>query len=187
MAGWCGSFQSVRWLDLVRLSVSVPCLVSWYLVVRRAASCRILTCCVVLVCAVLRCALLGRAVLRRVAPWCAALCSVTSRRAVACCALGCLVVLRCTVVRCGAVCRATSCCAVVGRWRLVWPTSWCGVRVGAWPVGGWGVRSGVGGSLGPCCGGLGVPLGPVGQVGVRGVAPPGGLCRGPVSCGGPGP
>ena len=115
-----------------------------------------------LVCALLQCALPGRAVLRRVAPWCAALCRVASRRAVACCALGRLVMLRCTVVRCGAVCPAASCCAVVGRWRLGWPVSWCGVRVRAWLVGGflhcasprypwgargklvggWGVRSG---------------------------------------------
>ena len=65
--------------------------------------------------------------------------------------------------------------------------SWCGVRVGVWLAGGWAVRLGVGGSLGPCCGGLGVPLGPVGRVGVRGVALPGGLCLGPVSPGGPGP
>ena len=43
---------------------------------------------------------------------------------------------------------------------------WCGVRV----ADGWGVRLGVGGSLGPCCGGLGVPHGLVGWVGVRGVA-----------------
>ena len=42
--------------------------------------------------------------------------------------------------------------------------SWCGVRVGT--------RLGVGGSLGPCCGGLGVPLGLVGRVGVRGPALP---------------
>ena len=61
------------------------------------------------------------------------------------------------------------------------------VRVGVWLAGGWGVRLGVGGSLGPCCGGLGVPLGLVGRVGVRGVALPGGLCLGPVSSGGPGP
>ena len=187
VAGWCGFFRGVRWLDLVRPSVSVPCLVLWCVVVRRAASCCVLTCCVVLVCGVLRCALLGCAVLRRAAPWCAALCHVASRRAVACCALGCLVVLLCTVVRCGAVCRAASCCAVVGRWRLVWPVLWCGVRVGAWLVGGWGLRSGVDGSLGPCCGSLGVPLGLVGGVGVPGVALPWGLCRGPVSSGGPGP
>ena len=142
VAGWCRSFRVVRWLDLVRPSVSVPCLVPWCVVVRRAALCRVLTCCVVLVCAVLRCDLLGRAVFCRVAPWCAALFRVASHRAMACCAFGCLVVLRCTVVRCGAVCRAASRCAVVGRWRLGWPVSWCGVRVRAWLVGGWGVRSG---------------------------------------------
>ena len=187
VAGWCGSFRAVRWLDLVRPSVSVPCLVLWCTVVRRAASCRVVTCCVLLVRAVLRCALLGRAVLRRAALCCAALCRVVSRRAVACCALECLGVLRCTVVRCGAVCRAASSCAVVGWWRLFWLVSWCGVRVGAWLLGGWGVRSGVAVSLGPCCGGLGVPLGLVGRVGVRGVALPGGLCRGPVSSEGPGP
>ena len=179
--------SGVRWLDLVRPSVCVPCLVSWCAVVCRAASCRVLTCCVVLVRVALRCAVLGRAVLRRAAPWCAALCRVASHRAVTCCALGCLVVLRCTEVRCGAVWRAASCCAVVGRWRFAWTVSWCGVPVGVWLVGGWGVRSGVGGSLGPCCGGLNVPLGLVGRLGVHGVALPGGLCRGPVSSGGPGP
>ena len=187
VAGWCGSFRGFQWLDLVRPSVSVPGLVLWCVVVRHAVSCCVLTCCVVLVCAVLRCALLGRTLLRRFTPWCVALCRVASRRAVACCALGCLVVLRCTVVHCGAVCRAASRCAVVGRWRLVWLVSWCGVQVESWLVGGWGVRSGVGSSLGSCCGGLGVPLGPVGRVGVRGVALPGGLCRGPVSSWGPSP
>ena len=43
--------------------------------------------------------------------------------------------------------------------------SWCGVRAGVWLAGGWGVRLGVGVLLGPCCGGLGVPLGLVGRVG----------------------
>ena len=65
--------------------------------------------------------------------------------------------------------------------------SWCGVRAGVWLAGGAGVRLGVGVSLGPCCGGLGVPLRLVGRVGVPGVALPGGLCLGPVSSGGPGP
>ena len=65
--------------------------------------------------------------------------------------------------------------------------SWCGVRAGVWLADGWGVRLGVGGSLGPCCGDLGVPLGLVGRVGVHGVALPGGLSRGSVSSWGPGP
>ena len=65
--------------------------------------------------------------------------------------------------------------------------SWCGVRAGVWLASGWGVRLGVGVSLGLCCWGLGVPLGLVGRVGVRGVALPGGLCLRPVSSGGPGP
>ena len=43
--------------------------------------------------------------------------------------------------------------------------SWCGVRARVWLAGGWGVQLGVGVSLGSCCGGLGVPLGPVGRVG----------------------
>ena len=43
--------------------------------------------------------------------------------------------------------------------------SWCGVRAGVWLAGGWGVRLDVGVLLGPCCGGLGVPLGLVGWVG----------------------
>ena len=63
----------------------------------------------------------------------------------------------------------------------------CGVRAGVWLAGGWGVRLGVGVLLGPCCGGLGVPLRLVGRVGVRQVALPGGLSLGPVSSGGPGP
>ena len=61
------------------------------------------------------------------------------------------------------------------------------VRVGVWLAAGWGVLLGVGGSLGPRCGGLGVPLGLVCWVGVRGVVLPGGVCCGPVSSGGPGP
>ena len=147
VAGWWGSFREVRWFDVVGPSVSVPCLVLWCVVVRRAASCPVWTCCVVLVRAVLRCALLGRTVLRRVAPWCAALCRVASRRAVACCALGCLVVLRCTLVRCGAVCvlprvvpwwvgrgQAGPCrgaeCGSERGWLVVW-----GVRSGGWLAG----------------------------------------------------
>ena len=62
----------------------------------------------------------------------------------------------------------------------------CGVRAAVWLAGGWGVRLVVGVSLGPCCGGLGVPLGLVGRVGVCGVALTGGLCLGPVSSSGPG-
>ena len=180
-SGTCGG-----WISLDPRLASLA-FVLWCAVVRRAASCHVLPCCVVLVRAVLRCALLGRAVLRRATLWCPALCRVASRRAVACCALGCFIVLRCTGVRCGAVCRVASCCAVVGRWRLVWPVLWCGVRAGVWLVGGWGVRSGVGGSLGPCCGGLSVLLRLVGPVDVRWGALPGGLCRDPVSSGGLGP
>ena len=37
--------------------------------------------------------------------------------------------------------------------------------------------------MGLCCGGLGVPLGLVGRLGVLGVALPGGLCFNPVSSG----
>ena len=87
------------------------------------------------------------------------------------------------VVRCAVVSRF----AVVGQWRSAWSVSWCGVRAGVWLAGGSGVWLGVGVSLGPCCGGPGVPLGLVGRVGVRGVALPGGLCLGPVSSGGFGP
>ena len=87
------------------------------------------------------------------------------------------------VVRCAVVSR----CAPVGQWRSAWPVCWCGVRAGVWLAGGWGVRLGVGVSLGPCCGGLGLSLGLVGRVFVRGVALPGGLWLGPVSSGGPGP
>ena len=43
--------------------------------------------------------------------------------------------------------------------------SLCGVRAGVWLAGALGVRLGVDASLGPCCGGLGVPLGLVGRVG----------------------
>ena len=119
-------------------------LVLWCAVVRRAVSCLVAPCCVLLVRAVLQCALLCRAVLRRFVLWCAAMCRVVARCAVVCRVLGCLVVVCCTVVRCVAVCRVASCCAVVGRWRLVRPVLWCGVRVGVWLAGGWGVRLGVG-------------------------------------------
>ena len=64
---------------------------------------------------------------------------------------------------------------------------WCGVRAGVWVAGGSGMRLGVAFTLGPCCAGLGVPLGLVGRVGVLRVALPGGLCLGPVSSEGPGP
>ena len=111
-----------------------------------------------------------------VVPCCVALCRVASRRAVA----------RCTVARCGAVCRGLALC----RGGSVEVSLACVVvRSAGRSVAGWwlGGRLGVGDSLGPCCGGLGVPLGLVGRVGVRGVAPPGGLCLGPLSSGGPGP
>ena len=78
-------------------------------------------------------------------------------------------------------------CAAVGHWRSAWPVLWCRVRAGVWLAGGWEVRLGVGVSLGQCCGGLGLPLGLVGRVGVCGGALPGGLCLGPVSSGGLGP
>ena len=97
--------------------------------------------CDVLVCRLPGCAVacLGQSFrLGSAVPCCAALCRVPPRRAVACCALGCVVIVRCTVARCGAVCCAVSCCAVVGRWRLAWPVSWCGVRVGVWLAGGLG-------------------------------------------------
>ena len=58
--------------------------------------------------------------------------------------------------------------------------SWCGVRAGVWLAGGWGVRLGVGVSLGPCRGGLGVPLGLVVRVGRPRDAPWGCPPRGPV-------
>ena len=107
---------------------------------------------------------------------CAALCRVASRRAVA----------RCSVARCGAVCRGLALC----RGGSVEVSLACVVvRSAGRSVAGWwrGLRLVVGVSLGPCCGGLGVPLGLVGRVGVRGVALPGGLCLGRVSSGGPGP
>ena len=176
----CGLF----WLDPPSSSLA---LVVWSAVVRRGASCRVLPCCVVLVLAVLWCALPGRVVWRCVVPWCAALCRVTSRRDVACCAFGRLVLVRCTVVRCGAVCCAAPCCAVVGWWRSVRPSWWCGVRVRVWLAGGRGgaVRCGVARRV--CAfGGLGAQPGRVGRLGVRGVALLGGLCCGPVFSGVPG-
>ena len=138
LPGVCGG---LLWLN-PRLSFLA--LVLWCAVVRCAASCRVSPCCVLLVSAVLWCALLGRVVLRYVVLWCAALCRFASPRAVVCCALVFLVVVRCTVECCGAVCRAASCCAVTGRWRSVWPVSWCRVRVGVWLAGGWGLWIGVG-------------------------------------------
>ena len=132
-------------------------LVLWCAVVRRAVSCCVLPCRVMLARALLRCAVLCCAVLRRVVPWCAALCRIAPRRALVCRVFGCLVVVRCTVVSCCAVCRAASCCAVVGRWWLVRPVSWCGVRVGVWLAGDWGVRLGVGWLAGRVLWGSGCP------------------------------
>ena len=57
--------------------------------------------------------------------------------------------------------------------------SWCAVRAGVWLAGGWGVWLGVGVSLVPCCGGLGVPLGLVGPVGRSHDGPCGCLPWGP--------
>ena len=110
----------------------------------------------------------------------AVLCHSVPRQVASCCGA-----LHCGVLWCG-----VPWSRVVPRWVIwwsAWPVSRCGVRAGVWLAGGWGVRLGVGVSLGPCCGGLGMPLGLVGRVGVRGVALPGGLCLGPVSSGGFGP
>ena len=104
-----------------------------------------------------------------------------------CAASHCVMLLRVALWRAVVRCAVVSRCALVGQWRSAWPVSWCGVRARVWLAGGWGLRLGAGFSLGPCCGSLGVPLGLVGRVGVRGVALPGGLCLGPVSSGGPGP
>ena len=179
LSGPCGG---LFWLNprLVSLALVLLCVL-----VRGAASCRVSPCCLVLVRAVLRCALLCRAVLRHVVPWCAAPCRVAPRCAVGCCALGCLVLVRCTVVRCAAVCRAASCCALVGRWRLVQPVSCCGVLVGVWLAGGWGMPLGVGWLAGSALwvSGCAARAGGSGRC-PRG-CPPGVLCFGPVSSGGP--
>ena len=87
----------------------------------------------------------------RVVPLCAA-----SRR---------VVLWRVALWRAVVRCAVGSRCAAVGQWRSAWPVSWCGVRAGVWLAGGCRERLGVGVSLGPCCGGLGVPLGLVGRVG----------------------
>ena len=171
------------WLDPRLASLA---LVLWCAVVRRAAPCRVSPCCLVVVRAVLRCAPLGRAVLRRVVPWCGAPCRVASCRVMACCALGYVVLVRCTVARCGAVCSAASFCAVVGRWRSVWPVSLCGVRVGVWLADGWGVRLRVGWLVGSVLWGSGCAARAGGSVRCPQVALLGGLCFGPVSSWGPG-
>ena len=111
----------------------------------------------------------------RVSP--AVVCRSVPRPVASCCGVLCFGVpcrgaLHCGALRC--VCRAASCCTVVGRWRAAWPVSWCGVRVRVWLAGDWGVRLGVCGSLSPCCRGLGMLLGLVGRVGVPGVALSGG-------------
>ena len=85
---------------------------------------------------------------------CATLCRVALRRAVA----------RCTVAGCGAVLRGLALC----RGGSVEVSLACVVvRSAGRSVAGWwlGVRLDVGVSLGPCCGGLGVPLRLVGRVG----------------------
>ena len=142
-SGVCGGLVG---LDPRLMSLA---LVLWCAVVHRAVSCLVSPCCVLLARAVFRCAVLCPAVLRRVVPWCAALCRVAPRRAVVCRVFCCLVVVRCTVVPCGAVCRAASCCPVPGRWWVVRPMPWCGVRVGVLLAGGWGVHVGVEWLAGP--------------------------------------
>ena len=111
-----------------------------------------------------------------VVPCLAALCRVASRRAVA----------RCTVARCGAVCLGLALCrggsGEVSLACVVVRSA--GRSVAGWWLGG-AVRCGC--LAGSVLWGLGVPLGLVGRVGVRGVALPGGLCLGPVSSWGPGP
>ena len=57
-------------------------------------------------------------VVRRVAPCRAVVCRSVPRRVASCCGVLCFGVpckVRCTVARWGAVCRAASCCAVLGR------------------------------------------------------------------------
>ena len=136
-----GPSGGVRWLVLVRTSVSAPC----FGVVVCCGS----PCCAVPCIAVLRRAGPCRVAVRpprprRVALCCAVVCRSVPCRVASCCGvlcLGGLVVVRCTVLLCGAVCRAAPCCAVVGWWRSVRPVSWCGVRDGVWPGG--AVRCGV--------------------------------------------
>ena len=110
----------------------------------------------------------------------AVLCRCVPRRVASCCGA-----LHCGALRCGVPCYLVLC-----RCGSVEVSLACVVVQSAgWSVAGWwlGVRLGVGGLVGRCCGGLGVPLGLLGRVGVRGVALAGGLCLGPVSSGGPGP
>ena len=97
---------------------------------------------------------------------------------------------RCGALLCGALWCGVPCCLALCRGGSVEVSLVCVVvRSAGRSVAGWwrGVRLCVGVSLGLCCGGLGVPLGDVGSVGVRGVALLEGLCLGPVSSRGPGP
>ena len=132
VVGYCGGirwpwacffpFRDVRRLDLVRPTVSVPCLVA---VVCFGVA---VLCCAVLCCAVPRCSALCcappcsavpcRAVSCRVVP-CrgvvgrALLCPSAPCRAVLCRVAGCRAALRCTVVCSAVVCSAVSCGAVL--------------------------------------------------------------------------
>ena len=111
----------------------------------------------------------------------AVLCRSVPRRVASCCGALHSAALWCGVPCCLALCRGGSvqvslaCVVVQSAGRSV---------AGLWA---WGVRLGVGVSLGPCCGGLGVPLGLVGRVGVRGVTLPGGLAFVPCPLGVPVP
>ena len=123
------------------------------------------------------------AVPRRGVPLCAVSRCVVLWRVVLWGALSCCFALWCAAVRCAVLPR------VVPWWVSGGQAGPCrGAECGA--ERGWLVAGGCGQvarSLGPCCGGLGVPVRPVDRVRVHGVALPGGLCRGPVSSGGPGP
>ena len=174
----------------------MPCCVGLcFAVLRRAVPC----------CAAVHPALPCRAVLCR-----AVVCLAVAWQAAPCCAAARCVVL-CYAVSWGALsrCAARRCavlqCAVLRRvvpWCLVGPPylrsgmgwfrrwlHWWLCCVGRGPrLCGWLVAGKRGlqwcGSLGLCCGGLGVLSSQVGHAGARGIALSCGLCLGPVSSGG---
>ena len=116
VAGWCGSFRFVRWLDLVTPSVSVPC---FGVVVCCGAPCCVVPCFAVLRPVGVRCVALRPAGPRRLVPCRAVVCRYVPRRVASCCGVLCFEVSCSSALHCGALRCGVPCCLVLCRVRSV--------------------------------------------------------------------
>ena len=106
MTGWCGYSRGVRWLELVRPPVSVPC---FGVVLCCGAPCCLVPCIAVLRRVGPRCVAVRPAVPRHVALCRAVVCRSVPRRVAPCCWLLCFGapcrgLLHCGALRCGVPC-----------------------------------------------------------------------------------